>query len=157
MKYDAYYVSLLSESYRNGKPNSPFTTSKFIEGITIEDTRRKRQLLKPNLRRRNMKQYSWIGLVVMWSLAMSCATQTTPMGGPKDTIPPTPSDIVRMPNQTNYRGKEIAITFSEAIQLNNPKEEIIIIPSTVQKTEYNPSGEILLIVPENKTQRQHHL
>lgn len=84
----------------------------------------------------------------LWYLAMSCATQSTPMGGPKDTIPPTVVRYNPKQNQTNFKDKQITVDFSEAIALNNPKDEIIIIPSTGKKTEYKLKGNTLIIVPE---------
>jgi uncharacterized protein (DUF2141 family) len=60
---------------------------------------------------------------------LSCARQSSPTGGPKDTIPPL---LVRSnpgKQQLNFKGKTFELTFNEAIQLNNPKEQIIITPS----------------------------
>jgi uncharacterized protein (DUF2141 family) len=93
-------------------------------------------------------KYARLLILLLWYLAMSCATQTTPMGGPKDTIPPTVLRYSPRENQTNFAGKQIEIEFSEAIQLNNPKEEIIIIPSTGKKTEFKLKTTSLIIVPE---------
>lgn len=89
-----------------------------------------------------------LSILLLWYLAMSCATQTTPMGGPKDTIPPTVVQYNPKQNQTNFKDKTITVEFSEAIALNNPKEEIIIIPSTGKKTEYKLRGNTLIITPE---------
>jgi len=87
-------------------------------------------------------------LLPLWYLAMSCATQTTPQGGPKDTIPPTVIRYSPKENQTNFKGKDISIEFDEAILLNNPKEEIIIVPSLGKKTEFKLKGTTLTIQPE---------
>jgi uncharacterized protein (DUF2141 family) len=87
-------------------------------------------------------------LLPLWYLAMSCATQTTPQGGPKDSIPPSVLRYTPKENQTNYKGKEIVVEFDEPIQLNNPKEEIIIIPPVGTKTEYRLRGNALIIQPE---------
>jgi hypothetical protein len=87
-------------------------------------------------------------ILPLWILAMSCATQTTPQGGPRDSIPPTVVKYTPKENQTNYKEKQITIEFSEAIVLNNPKEEIIIIPSTGKKTEFKLKGNTLIITPE---------
>lgn len=84
----------------------------------------------------------------LWYAAMSCATQSTPMGGPKDTIPPTVIRYNPADNQKNFKEKEITIEFDEAITLNNPKEEILIIPSAGAKTEYKLKGKTLTITPE---------
>ncbi|HMJ69408.1 MAG TPA: Ig-like domain-containing domain [Cyclobacteriaceae bacterium] len=93
-------------------------------------------------------KYARLLIFLLWYLAMSCATQTTPMGGPKDTIPPTVVRYFPKENQTNFKGKQIEIEFSEAIVLNNPKDEIIIIPATGKKTEFKLKTTSLIIVPE---------
>lgn len=58
----------------------------------------------------------------------NCARQTTPTGGPKDTIPPTKLSSYPEHNSVNVNPKQIQITFDEHISLNNPKEQIIITP-----------------------------
>lgn len=85
----------------------------------------------------------------LWYLAMSCATQTTPQGGPKDSIPPTVRNFIPRQNSTDYKGKEIVIEFTEDVVLNNAKEEIIIIPSPGSKTDFKLKGRTLFITPEN--------
>jgi uncharacterized protein (DUF2141 family) len=60
---------------------------------------------------------------------LSCAKQSAPTGGPKDTIPPK---LVRAipPNEAlNFKGKSVEMEFSEMIILNNPQEQLIITPS----------------------------
>jgi uncharacterized protein (DUF2141 family) len=64
---------------------------------------------------------------------LSCARQTAPTGGPKDTIPPILVKAVPYINQTNFKGKELVLTFDEALLLNNPKEQIIITPDIKKK------------------------
>ncbi|HEX8059959.1 MAG TPA: Ig-like domain-containing protein [Cyclobacteriaceae bacterium] len=88
-------------------------------------------------------------LIGLWCMAMSCATQTTPMGGPKDTIPPTVTRYSPKQNQTNFHDKEVVVEFSEPVVLNNPKDEIIIIPSVGKKTDFRLKGTSLIIEPEN--------
>jgi uncharacterized protein (DUF2141 family) len=60
-----------------------------------------------------------------------CARQTSPTGGPKDTIPPTliTRSSIPLKDQTNFKGRELELKFSEMVIINNPKEEIIITPS----------------------------
>lgn len=93
-------------------------------------------------------KYARFLIFPLWYIAMSCATQSTPMGGPKDTIPPTVVRFNPKENQTNFKEKQITVEFSEAIILNNPREEIIIIPSPGKKTEYKLKGNTLIIEPE---------
>lgn len=93
-------------------------------------------------------KYAWLHILIIGTIALSCATQTTPQGGPKDTIPPTVIKYHPKPNETNFNDNEIIITFSEPVQLNNPKEEIIIVPTIGLKTEYKLKGNSLVITPE---------
>lgn len=66
---------------------------------------------------------------VLYSLfVFACARQTTPTGGPKDSIPPTLISSIPTHGQVNFKGKTIQLTFSESIILNNPKEQLIITP-----------------------------
>lgn len=76
--------------------------------------------------------------IILWK----CASQTTPTGGPKDETPPTLKKSIPANNETNFKGKVIELTFDELLQLNNPKEEIIITPT--------PGKEILFTLKQNK-------
>ena len=60
---------------------------------------------------------------------ISCARQSAPTGGPQDSIPPV---LLRSspPNEAiNFKGRVLEFTFSELIQLNVPKEQLIITPT----------------------------
>jgi len=64
-----------------------------------------------------------------------CAKQTTPTGGPKDAEPPkllrsTPSN-----RQTNFNRNEVVLVFNEYVQINNAREQIIIVPAVGKKFE----------------------
>jgi hypothetical protein len=96
-----------------------------------------------------MKYARFLIFPIWYLIAMSCATQSTPMGGPKDTIPPTVIRYSPKENSKNFKGKEFSLEFSEAVVLNNPREEILIIPSTGSKTEFKLKGSTLTIIPEN--------
>ena len=63
-------------------------------------------------------------------LVNSCARQSSPTGGPKDTIPPVLVESFPHQNEINVKQKNIELEFSEAIILANPKEQIIITPTT---------------------------
>lgn len=60
---------------------------------------------------------------------LACARQTTPTGGPKDSIPPSLIKSLPAHQQTNYNKQTLDLTFNEQVILNNPKEQIIITPS----------------------------
>jgi uncharacterized protein (DUF2141 family) len=68
---------------------------------------------------------------------LSCARQTAPTGGPKDTIPPVLDKAVPYINQTNFKDKELTLTFNETVILNNPKEQLIITPDIQKKYKIN--------------------
>jgi hypothetical protein len=72
--------------------------------------------------------------IVTLLLLFGCAQQTQPTGGPKDELPPILIESNPDKETVNFKGTQIELTFSEAIQLNKPKEEIIISP-TVKETE----------------------
>jgi uncharacterized protein (DUF2141 family) len=60
---------------------------------------------------------------------LSCAKQSSPSGGPKDSIPPTLVHSIPVQKQLNFKSNKIELTFSEFIGLNNPKDQIIITPA----------------------------
>lgn len=66
---------------------------------------------------------------------MQCAKQTAPTGGPKDETPPKLKDSYPKQEQTNFKGDQIELSFNEPVQLNNPREQIIITPSVGKKFE----------------------
>lgn len=69
---------------------------------------------------------------------LACARQTTPTGGPKDTIPPKLVQSLPANGQKNFKSQHIELTFNEAVSLNNPKEELIITPDIGK--DYNPTA-----------------
>lgn len=81
-------------------------------------------------------------------LLASCANQTTPTGGPKDEKAPTFESSDPKDNQTNFKGSAIELTFSELVKLQNPKEQIIIIPPVGKKTDFVAKRNKVFITPE---------
>lgn len=73
---------------------------------------------------------------IMVSLLVShCAKQTSPTGGPTDELPPTLIRSTPRHEQTNVKSSKIELEFDESIQLNNPREQIIITPTVGKKFE----------------------
>src|SRR5690606_30617503 len=58
-----------------------------------------------------------------------CAKQTTPTGGPRDTIPPRLVQAIPAHETTGYKGQRIALQFNEPVIVNNPREQLLITPS----------------------------
>jgi len=77
-----------------------------------------------------MKPIHYVHLLLLVStiFALSCARQTSPTGGPKDSIPPSVLRTIPADQQINFEGKQIEAMFDETVQLNNPKDQIIITP-----------------------------
>ena len=59
----------------------------------------------------------------------SCARQSSPTGGPKDTIPPVLIRAIPANEAINFKSKEIELLFSEDVILNSPKEQLIVTPN----------------------------
>ena len=76
---------------------------------------------------------------------MRCANVVSPSGGPKDTIPPVVLQTIPVNQSTNFKGKEIHITFDEYVVLNNPNGNIFISPPLENNPEYKLSGKSLII------------
>lgn len=84
-----------------------------------------------------MKLAGLIALILLLILALSCAKQTVPTGGPKDTIPPSLVLSVPIKEQINYKENTITLTFDEYVTLDNPREQVIITPSLGKNLEMN--------------------
>lgn len=82
-----------------------------------------------------MKLNWLILLLATCILAQQCAKQTAPTGGPKDIIPPQLEYSTPKNKGVNFNGKEIQLSFDELIQLNNPREQLIITPTIGKKFE----------------------
>lgn len=81
-------------------------------------------------------------------LLWGCANQTTPTGGPKDETPPKLLRSSPANKERNFNGKNIELVFDEAVNLNNPKDEILISPRTDQEIEFKVKKNTVTISPE---------
>lgn len=80
-------------------------------------------------------RYSIIFVLLVLLSSLRCARQTTPTGGPRDTIPPTLISSIPPNQTTNFKGRTLELTFDEAITLNNPKEQLLVTPSIGKEFE----------------------
>ncbi|HEU5292640.1 MAG TPA: Ig-like domain-containing protein [Cyclobacteriaceae bacterium] len=81
-------------------------------------------------------KHKWIFILLATSLLVQqCAKQTAPTGGPKDTIAPQLESSNPEKNGVNFKSDEIQLTFDEPVQLNNPREQLIITPGVGKKFE----------------------
>ncbi|MGC1241169.1 MAG: Ig-like domain-containing domain [Chryseosolibacter sp.] len=76
---------------------------------------------------------------------LACARQSSPTGGPKDTIPPVLVRTIPPNEAVNFKAKEIELIFSEDVILNTPKEQLIVTPtiSKEYKIVYRKNSVIL--------------
>lgn len=74
-----------------------------------------------------LKKGSFLLIYLLFVLA--CAKQSSPTGGPKDTIPPRVIHYSPANKTINFKGRTFELTLNEHVQLKNAKEEIIINPS----------------------------
>ena len=75
------------------------------------------------------------GIVLSIALLLGACAQVEPLsGGEQDRIAPKPNmEKMSPPNgSTNYSGNQISIPFDEFIRLNNPGENIIVIPPDIK-------------------------
>ena len=78
------------------------------------------------------KNLHWLVCLLFFT---SCARQSAPTGGPKDTIPPVLVSVIP-PNETiNFDANEIEMIFSEDVILNAPKEQLIVTPNIGKEYE----------------------
>jgi uncharacterized protein (DUF2141 family) len=95
---------------------------------------------------RIIKNIHWL----LYSLfVLACARQTTPTGGPKDSIPPTLTNSIPKQGQVNFKSKSIELTFSEDVLLNNPREQLIITPDVGKPPEAKSKKNQVILQFEN--------
>ncbi|HTJ48784.1 MAG TPA: Ig-like domain-containing protein, partial [Cyclobacteriaceae bacterium] len=76
-----------------------------------------------------MKYYKFLCFPLYILFLLSCAKQSAPTGGPKDSIPPIMVRSFPKQKQLNFKEKKITLEFNEAIQILNPREQLIITPT----------------------------
>ncbi len=85
--------------------------------------------------------YGILLLVVIYS----CANIGTPNGGPYDENPPKFVSSKPVPNETNFKGKNIEILFDELIQLDKPSENVIITPPQKELPVIRTAGRKVMV------------
>jgi uncharacterized protein (DUF2141 family) len=90
--------------------------------------------------------------ILFFLILTACANVVMPTGGPRDKTPPELISSNPKDNQLNFSEKTIELIFSEAIKLKDPKEEILIVPSTGKKTLFTARKDKLIIEPELELQ-----
>jgi hypothetical protein len=79
--------------------------------------------------------FSILSTALLLMLLSQCAKQTQPTGGPKDETPPKLLQTNPPDRTVNFNRNEIELDFDEAIQINNPREQLLVTPSIGKKYE----------------------
>lgn len=97
-----------------------------------------------------MNKYCYFLLfsLVAYQLFTSCASPTSPTGGPKDTIPPTLLHSIPLKQTINFTDQSITLIFDERIKTAKLKEQLIITPLTTSKYEFTIKKNIFKITFE---------
>ena len=88
-------------------------------------------------------------VTLVFLLAISCAKQGTPTGGPRDTIPPTVINSVPENQSLNFKGNELFFLFDERINADKLKQQLIISPNTDLEYSYVVKKDRLIIKLES--------
>jgi uncharacterized protein (DUF2141 family) len=99
-----------------------------------------------------MKRVNEIIFILVLIHLFSCAQQSSPTGGPKDTIPPVLVQSNPLKGQTTINPKEITLLFSENVIVNNPKEQILITPDIEKKFELEAKNKTATLKFETELQ-----
>ena len=92
-----------------------------------------------------MFDFRWYLLLCCWYW-ISCANIQAISGGPEDKTPPMLVECNSSPNfKTNFKEREIVLSFNEWIRMDNPTANISISPPTEFPPEYKLKGKGLII------------
>lgn len=78
-------------------------------------------------------------------LLIACAQQTSPTGGPKDEAPPELISSNPANGDIHVKGSQLELTFSELVQLDKAKEQIIISPNVKEVESTYRKNKVFLI------------
>lgn len=85
-------------------------------------------------------------------LAVGCAKQSAPTGGPKDVDPPVPLRSSPVNYSTNFKGKKFIVEFDEYINLLNVNQELFVSPPVENKPKVVMRGKKMVVRINNELQ-----
>jgi hypothetical protein len=92
-----------------------------------------------------MRFITLIHTLSLFYLLCSCAQQTSPTGGPQDTIPPSLIQSNPPHKTINFKGKTLQLIFDEDVIVNNPREQLLVTPSINGKVEMEARKKTILL------------
>ena len=129
MKFDSYYVSMLSEKYKNGGNIMKALKIGYESNSKASKTKEYSSLIYIT---EKMKQLFYIIIFILFIdiSFQNCANVGRPTGGSKDTIPPTLIYATPINGTTNFSDQVIKLEFSEYINADKLQQQLIITPGT---------------------------
>lgn len=88
---------------------------------------------------------AYIQISMFYILLQACASISQPQGGKKDTKPPIYISSIPKKNGTNFKEKQIKLTFSEALDISKLKDKLIINPYSETEFDLETRGNTLII------------
>ena len=82
-------------------------------------------------------------------IALACARQSSPMGGPKDDTPPVPLKSKPVNYSTNFTGDRFLIQFNEFVVLKNIRQELLVSPPLPEKPDVKLRGKNVIVKINN--------
>ena len=67
-------------------------------------------------------------ILLLSLILVKCANQSAPTGGEKDETPPRLVESNPQQGETNFKGKQVILTFDELVKTDNAKEQFLITP-----------------------------
>jgi len=97
----------------------------------LDNSTIKYRFLKTLSKRLTLALLLSLGLLALMGsplLLPSCASQSAPSGGPRDTLAPRLDTSYPPNNSVRFRGKEIELVFDEYLQVRGARQQVLISP-----------------------------
>lgn len=96
------------------------------------------------MKKRGLAYALMVGLGLLCSWFVACATQVAPGGGPEDKLPPRVAAVYPAPNTTNHPNElYVKLEFDEWINATIPRSAVSISPPIEKKMKFEVSGKKL--------------
>ncbi len=92
-----------------------------------------------------MKSRLGVYLFCIALVAVSCARQGYPTGGPKDTTPPVAQTCSPTNESLHFNSPQFQIQFDEYVVLKNAEQNVLVSPPLKHKAEYSVKGKTVLV------------
>lgn len=97
--------------------------------------------------------YAYLGAFLLLSVTglLSCARQSAPTGGPKDTTPPAVDSLHSTPNfATHFKPRKIELSFDEWITLSDATNQVVVSPPLAKRPEVSLRGKKVIVQFDEK-------